>query len=191
MFRYGCPNLGNCNRKARLSERNSFSFFVFSKIWIRQSSVPTEFHNALFWPTFELLCNITANYFGFVLFPEIIMSTIWAVVVVKWSACSPSIQTICVWILLKPVVLTVAFVFKLNKNKEKEAGVGPFKKYVRFYWVSLCISMYATILPSKFYRFSIIVFTIIIIIIMIFVMVWGDQSWLESPYWNLIIANAI
>ena len=36
--------------------------------------------------------------------------------------------TIRVRILLTPTVFSVKFVFKMNENKQKEAGVGPFKK---------------------------------------------------------------
>ena len=54
----------------------------------------------------------------------------WAVVVVKWSACSPSIPTIRVRFLQKPTVFYVKFVFEKNENKHKEAGVGPFTKKV-------------------------------------------------------------
>ena len=50
----------------------------------------------------------------------------WAVVVVKWSACSPSTPTIRVWIPLKPTILSVKFVFEKNTNKQKEAAVDPF-----------------------------------------------------------------
>ena len=49
-------------------------------------------------------------------------------VVVKWSACSTSISTIRVQILLKPTGFSVKFVFEKNENKQKEAGVGPFLK---------------------------------------------------------------
>ena len=52
----------------------------------------------------------------------------WAVVVVKWSAYLPSIQTIRVRIPLTPTVFSVKFVFEKNKNEQKEAGVGPFLK---------------------------------------------------------------
>ena len=52
----------------------------------------------------------------------------WVVVVVKWSACSPTTPTIRVRIPLKPEKFFVIFVFEKNKNKQKEAGVGPFKK---------------------------------------------------------------
>ena len=33
-----------------------------------------------------------------------------------------------VWILLTPTVFSVKFVFEKNENKQKEGGVGPFKK---------------------------------------------------------------
>ena len=42
-------------------------------------------------------------------------------VVVKWSACSPSTPTILVRIPLKPTVFSVPFVLEKNENKEKEA----------------------------------------------------------------------
>ena len=48
------------------------------------------------------------------------------VVVVKWSACSPSTPMIRVQIPLKPTVFSVTFVFEKNENKQKEVGVGPF-----------------------------------------------------------------
>ena len=51
-----------------------------------------------------------------------------AVVVVKWSACSPSTPTIRVQIPLKLRVFSVEFVFDRNENKQKEARVGPFFK---------------------------------------------------------------
>ena len=35
-------------------------------------------------------------------------------------------------ILLKPTVFTVKFVFEMNESKQKEAGVGPFKKHNLF-----------------------------------------------------------
>ena len=53
-----------------------------------------------------------------------------AVVVVKWSACSPSFPTIRVRILLMSTEFSVNFVFDKNKNIQKEAGVGPFKKEI-------------------------------------------------------------
>ena len=54
----------------------------------------------------------------------------WAVVVVKWSVCSPSIPTIRVRMnyLMNTTVLSVKCVLKKNKNKRKEACVGPFLK---------------------------------------------------------------
>ena len=48
-----------------------------------------------------------------------------AVVVVKWSACSPSTPMIRVRILLTLTVFSVKCVFEKNENKEKEAGGGP------------------------------------------------------------------
>ena len=42
-----------------------------------------------------------------------------------WSACSPSTPTIRVQILQKPTICNVKFVFEKNKNKQKEAGLGP------------------------------------------------------------------
>ena len=52
----------------------------------------------------------------------------WGVVVVEWSACSPSTLTIRVRIRLKPTVFSVKFGFEKNENKQKEAGVRPFFK---------------------------------------------------------------
>ena len=49
-------------------------------------------------------------------------------VVVKWSACSPSTPTIRVQILLTSTVFSVKFVFEKTENKQKEAEVGPFFK---------------------------------------------------------------
>ena len=48
--------------------------------------------------------------------------------VVKRSACSPSTPMIQVQIPLTPTVFSAKFVFEKNKNKQKEAGVGPFIK---------------------------------------------------------------
>ena len=53
----------------------------------------------------------------------------WAVVVVKWSACSPSTQTIRVRILLTPSVFSVKFVFRKNENKQKRCRGRPIFKY--------------------------------------------------------------
>ena len=50
---------------------------------------------------------------------------------VKWSECSPFTQTIRVQILLKSTVFFVKFVFEKIENKQKEAGVGSFKKIKR------------------------------------------------------------
>ena len=51
------------------------------------------------------------------------------VVVVKWSACSPSTPKIRVCIPLKPTVFSVILCLKRTKINKKEAGVGPpFKK---------------------------------------------------------------
>ena len=47
-----------------------------------------------------------------------------AVVVVKWSACSPSTPTIRVQIPLKISVLSVKFIFEKTKNTQKEVQVG-------------------------------------------------------------------
>ena len=52
-------------------------------------------------------------------------------VVVKWSACSLYTPAILVRIALTPTVFSVKFVFEKNENKQKEAGVGPFKKVDR------------------------------------------------------------
>ena len=52
----------------------------------------------------------------------------WDVVVVMRSACSPFTLTIRVRIPLKPTVVSVQFLFEKNENKQKVAGVGPFKK---------------------------------------------------------------
>ena len=42
--------------------------------------------------------------------------------------CLPSTLTIRVRIPLKPTVFSVKFVLEKNENKQKVAGVGPFKK---------------------------------------------------------------
>ena len=47
-------------------------------------------------------------------------SSFWAVVVVKWSTCSPSSLTIRVRIPLTPTVLSVKFVREKNENKTKK-----------------------------------------------------------------------
>ena len=47
---------------------------------------------------------------------------------VKWSACSPSALTVQVRIPLKLTIFSVKFVLEKNENKQKEVGVGPFKK---------------------------------------------------------------
>ena len=47
-------------------------------------------------------------------------------VVIKWSACSPSDPMIRVRIPLKPTVFSAKLMFEKNKNKQKEAMVGPF-----------------------------------------------------------------
>ena len=47
-----------------------------------------------------------------------------AVVVVKWSAYSPSTPMIRVRITLTSTVYSVKFVLEKNKNKQKQAGVG-------------------------------------------------------------------
>ena len=47
---------------------------------------------------------------------------------VKWSACLPSFPLIRVQIPLTSAVFAVKFVFEKTENKQKEAGVGPFKK---------------------------------------------------------------
>ena len=52
------------------------------------------------------------------------------VVVVKWSAFSPSTLTIRVRIPLKPRVFSVKFVFEKTKDKQKEAGAGTFLKRI-------------------------------------------------------------
>ena len=48
------------------------------------------------------------------------------VVMVKWSACSPSTLSIWIRILLKPTIFLEIFFWK-EQNKQKEAGVGPLK----------------------------------------------------------------
>ena len=54
-----------------------------------------------------------------------------AVVVVKWSACSPYTLTIRVRIPLKHTVFPLKFVLEKYENKQKESSVGPFfeKRY--------------------------------------------------------------
>ena len=54
-------------------------------------------------------------------------STTWAVVVVKWSVCSPSIPTIQVQIQLKPLFFSVKFVFEKNESKQKRPGMDHLK----------------------------------------------------------------
>ena len=44
-----------------------------------------------------------------------------AVVVVKWSVCSPFTPTIRVRILLTSIVFSVKFVFEMNENKQNKA----------------------------------------------------------------------
>ena len=62
---------------------------------------------------------------------DVLLST-GAVVVVKWSACLPSLRMIRVRISLTPTVFSVKNCAWINENKQKEAGVGPFlKKYVK------------------------------------------------------------
>ena len=51
----------------------------------------------------------------------------WAVVVVKWSACSPSNQTMQVWVLLKSTIF-FKILLKRNENKQKRGRGWPFKK---------------------------------------------------------------
>ena len=63
------------------------------------------------------------------------------VVVVKWSACSPSNQTIRVRILLTPTVLSVKFEFEKSLNTQKEARVGPFKKTDSEFCVSVVVQV--------------------------------------------------
>ena len=55
----------------------------------------------------------------------------WAVVVVKWSACSPSTPTIRVWIPLMPTVFSVKFEFEGNENKQKRPGLAHLKKFTQ------------------------------------------------------------
>ena len=50
-----------------------------------------------------------------------------AVVVVKWSACSPSTLMILVLIPLKLTVFSAKFVLEKNEIKQYESGVGPLK----------------------------------------------------------------
>ena len=79
-----------------------------------------------------------------------------AVVVVKWSAYSPSTPTIWVRILVTPTVFSVKFVFEKNENKQKEAGVGPFKKLDRtplFAWAVLTQAKSASIKSRKWRLF--------------------------------------
>ena len=52
----------------------------------------------------------------------------WAVVVVKWSARSPSTPTIRVRIPLTPTVFLYKLCLKKMKINKKKAGVGPFLK---------------------------------------------------------------
>ena len=63
-------------------------------------------------------------------------------VVVKWSACSPSTPTVRVRIPLKSTVFSVEFVLANNENKQKEAGVGPLKKKILVYKVYSIESFY-------------------------------------------------
>ena len=51
---------------------------------------------------------------------------LWAVMVVKWSACSPSTATIRVRIPLKSTVFFSEMLWK-KRNMQKESGDGPFK----------------------------------------------------------------
>ena len=53
-------------------------------------------------------------------------------VVVKWSACLPSIPTIWVRIPLKPTVNSVKFVFEKRKNEKKRPGWPIFLKKMSF-----------------------------------------------------------
>ena len=53
---------------------------------------------------------------------------VWAVVVVKWSACSPSTLTIQVWILLSSTVFLWKLYLKRTKINKKRPGLGHLKK---------------------------------------------------------------
>ena len=69
-----------------------------------------------------------------------------AVVVVKWSSCSPSTPTVQVRI---PPKSTVAKLFENNENKQKRAGHGPFKNhFIYFYHLVQSISQLETILDD-------------------------------------------
>ena len=70
-----------------------------------------------------------------------------AVEVVKWSTCLPSAPTIRVWILLTATVFFCKICVWTNKNKQKEAGVGPFFK---IYNMFQCLSQTGTTLPYVF-----------------------------------------
>ena len=58
----------------------------------------------------------------------------WAVVVVEWSACSPSTPTIQV-----RIPFSVKFVCEKNENKQKEAGAAPlfYKKILPIHFSSI------------------------------------------------------
>ena len=65
----------------------------------------------------------------------------WAVVVVKWSACSPSTPTIRVRICWG-LQFFCKIVIEKNENKQKEAGVGPFLKILTFIPNRRCLSLF-------------------------------------------------
>ena len=65
-----------------------------------------------------------------------------AVVVVMWSGCLPSIETIWVWIPLKLTVFSVNFVFENSENKLKDAGFDPLNLLIMLMFPSLALKIF-------------------------------------------------
>ena len=84
-------------------------------------------------------------YWNFYLPPYSVLFRI--VVVVKWSACSPSTPKIRVCIPLKPTVFSVILCLKRTKINKKEAGVGPLLKnfYTWKLWQQGLYTVYASL----------------------------------------------
>ena len=74
----------------------------------------------------------------------------WAVVVVKWSACSPSTPTFQVRIPLKPTVISIKLCVEKNKNKQKEAGFGPLLDKTALSWFMPFMCSFHNIMTNAF-----------------------------------------
>ena len=110
------PNLVTLDKTHDRVTDESVRHFQATLNWFKEVSQPNG--------TFTAYCDLFSSFRLFA------VNNCWTVVVVvKWSACSPSTQMIRVWITLTPPVFSCKIVFEKMEKINKEAGNGLLRNF--------------------------------------------------------------